>query len=290
MNEMKMFKKFKDERANRLAYEIWSNKENYEIVHTNGKKGKVIVFFSGHGLYYPNTYEEFNKAVVINNKFEWNKIARNPRITTIAEEIVFVRDVYKVWCINGINASVNSQDRLASFLQKIVGDRELITVGSSAGGYMAILFGCLLNAVAIYAFSPQVNLHEYNKDHIIDYYADYVNNSDVYKYMNLKPLIDNYKGDLFYWYPAKCTEDIRQYKAVSMCSNIVFFAMDQTEHGATLWGESIIRSLELSEDRLKLLSKQYANKIISPRVYCSDTSGILKAMGIYLVKRIKGRQ
>ena len=115
------------------------------------------------------------------------KIASNTRASSLAEEIIFVRDIYKIWCINGINVKVDSQDKLAKFLKQIVGNREVITVGSSAGGYMAILFGTLLNASSIYALSPQVNLHEYNKDHTIDHYNDWLETPDILKYMDLKP-------------------------------------------------------------------------------------------------------
>lgn len=290
MNYEKMFHKFNDDRANDLVKKIYSEKDNYEIVKTNGRKGRVLIFFTGHGLYYPNTYDSFYKSVVVDNKFEWKKLASNPRVASLAEEIIFVRDVYKVWCINGINATLNSQNKLAEFLKEIVGKREVVTIGSSAGGYMAILFGCYLKAVTIYAFSPQVNLHEYHKDHIIDCYDEYISNSYILNNMDLKPLIESYSGDLLYWYPAKCEEDIRQQASVSTCSNIAFFALDQTEHGATLWGESIIRTLELKTEKIKQLSMKHYGEIVTPMEYCSETSGFVKALGIFIVKKIKNKR
>ena len=205
----------------------------------------------------------------------------------MAEDIIFVRDIYKVWCINGINSKVNSQDKLAELLKKMVGDREVVTVGSSAGGYMAILFGIILHASSIYALSPQVNLHEYNKDHEIDYYNEWVDDSNVLKYMNLKSYIDKYTGNLFYWYPAKCKEDQRQYNFIKSCENIHFFAMDQSEHGATLWGESIIRTLELKPEKIIDLSEKYAGSLIKPVTYCRESSGFIKATVILFGKAMR---
>lgn len=282
-----VYMKFDDEEANLLAHDVYSTYDNYEIQKTCGNPNRVIIFFTGHGLYYPNTYEQFNNQVVIKNKFEWKKIATNPRIAALAGEMIFVRDIYKMWCIKGINSSVNTQDKLAEMLKKIVNGRQVTTVGSSAGGYMAILFGILLGADLIYAFSPQVNLHEYHKDHKIEEYTNYTNKKEILEYMDLVQLIKDYKGNIFYWYPAKCTEDIRQYKAVESCNNVSFFAMDQSEHGATLWGESIIRSLELSASDLNKLSVEYANKIIKPEKYCNDTSGFIKTLSIFCWKRLK---
>lgn len=89
----------------------------------------------------------------------------------------------------------------------MVGEREVVTVGSTAGGYMAILFGIILRASSIYALLPQVNLHEYNKDHEIDYYNEWVDDANVIKYMSLKSYIDKYTDNLFYWYLAKRKEN-----------------------------------------------------------------------------------
>lgn len=287
MTNQNIYMKFTDEKANILANTIYSTKENYEIQKTNGDPNRIIIFFTGHGLYYPNTYEQFNKEVVVKDKYEWKRIAQNPRISGLAGEMVFVRDIYKIWCIRGVNSSINSQDKLVDVLKKIANGRRVTTVGSSAGGYMAILFGVLLNADSIYAFSPQVNLHEYHKDHKIEDYDIYVNTSKIAKYMDLVPLIRGYKGHIFYWYPARCVEDIRQYDAAVPCENISFFAMDQSEHGATLWGESIIRTLELPTGKLNELCDKYANKIVKPATYCKDTSGYIKSLIILLYKRLK---
>ena len=63
--------------------------------------------------------------------------------------------------------------------------------------------------------------------------------------------------------------------------------MDQSEHGATLWGESIIRTLELNQEKIIALSEKYEGKIIKPGTYCKESSGAIKAMIISLGKTIK---
>lgn len=252
-----------------------------------GGEKRAIIFFTGHGLYFPTTIEKFRESVVDKDKYEWWNICGDNRIKEIANTNIFIRDVYKNWCIGGINSAINTQDKLAAKLKELVDGKEVITVGSSAGGYMALLFGILLNAKRIYTFSPQVNLHEYYKDHPFKYYEEYCQKDEISKYMDLKSLVKTHNGKIFYWYPANCEEDVRQYNSISDCSNIFFFALDQSKHGNTIWGESIIKSLCMDEEALCKLSIKYSEKIISPYQYCRDTSGLAKATLIYMGKKMK---
>lgn len=279
------YSRFENEKDNEEIYEFYCNEKNYDISICGGDK--AFIFFTGHGLYYPTTIEEFRKSVVEADRYEWKNVSENKRIKSQANIFVFVRDVYKNWCIDGINSTINSQDKLYDKLKELVGNREVITVGSSAGGYMAILFGILLKAVRIYSFSPQVNLYEYYIDHPYTYYDQYCQNASISKYMDLKPLINSFNGTIYYWYPARYEEDLRQYNCICDCEKVRFFALDQSKHGSTLWGESIISSLCMAPQKLDDLSEKYSNKVISPFVYCKDTSGVIKAVTIMIGKKAK---
>ena len=281
-----MYDRFNNPSDNEEIFEFYNTNYNYEIREGNGK-GTIIIFFTGHGLYFPTTIEEFRKAVVKNDRYEWKNVSSDNRITQISEKFIYVRDVYKNWSINGINGKINSQEKVAVLLRKLVGKKNVITVGSSAGGYMALLYGMLLNASKIYTFSPQVNLHEYYVDHPYLYYEDYCNNDDILKFMDLKPMIRRFKGDIYYWYPANCLEDVRQFNSIRNCGNIHFFAIKQNKHGNTIWGESIIVSLSMESNVLNSLCLKHKNTVISPFVYCIKTSGIIKALEIAIGRRIK---
>lgn len=107
--------------------------------------------------------------------------------------------------------------------------------------------------------------------------------------MDLTTIILIYKGDLFYWYPDLCSEDIRQYEVAKDRDNINFFAMKQTKHGNTLWGESVIMSLIILAEELRTLPVRYRGRIISPYKYCCCTFGDIKAailLGGKSVKRL----
>lgn len=42
-------------------------KENYKEIIVNAEKNLCYIFFSGNGLYYPNTVEEFKKTIIESN-------------------------------------------------------------------------------------------------------------------------------------------------------------------------------------------------------------------------------
>lgn len=284
-----MYEIFESTAENKEIYDYFCTHDNIEVQESLGDaEDPVAVFFTGHGLYYPTTIEQFRFEVIINNKFEWKNISQNSRISKRFSKVVFVRDIYKNWCINGVGKDIQSQDQLANKLKKIVNGKRCVTIGSSAGGYMAVLFGILLGAEAIFAFSPQISLHKYHIDHPIKYYENYVLDSDISQYMDLTKIIQNYSGYIFYFFPYNCEEDYRQFLEANKCENIFFYAMNQSKHGSTIWGDSIIYVLSHSYAKLEELSKKFSGKIIEPWRFSLKTVGLWRTIAISIGKKIKG--
>ena len=82
----------------------WNNSElvkheyeqdNFKIIHTGAKSKRAIIFFSGNGLYYPNTIEEFTEKIIKKDRYEWQNISSNKKICEYYELIIFCRDLYK---------------------------------------------------------------------------------------------------------------------------------------------------------------------------------------------------
>lgn len=192
---------------------------NYKIEEINGG-GYCWIFFTSHGLYFPTTMDEFKEQVISNDKYEWINISKSDEIKKKASKYIFVRDIYKNWCLEGISAKVNSIEKLAELLRKEAQGKPIITVGSSAGGYMAISLGCALEAAYIYAFSPQISLIEYDKFHTVKYLKKYIAD-ERNKWLSLSDAIGNYRdGDIFYFYPTQCEEDVAQYNLVKSIDNV----------------------------------------------------------------------
>lgn len=274
----------------------YNNLDNYKIEEINGGGRYCWIFFTSHGLYFPTTIAQFEKQVIINDKYEWLNISNNVEIKAKASKYIFVRDIYKNWCLEGINANVNSIEKLAELLKKEAQGKPIITVGSSAGGYMAIALGCILKATYIYAFSPQISLIEYDKFHVVKYLEQY-RIDERKKWLSLEEIIGKYRdGDIFYFYPTRCDEDVAQYNIIRNIFNkkLHVFAVRFAQHGTPIYGESVRKTLSIEPDRLVTLCERYNQKEISRMKYMADTSGLAKAciIGIgsftkKILKRIK---
>jgi hypothetical protein len=71
---------------------------------------------------------------------------------------VFVRDLRQAWYQHGVEGAGASVPEVAARLREIAatsGAERVVTIGASAGGFGAILFGALIEADAVHAFSPQ---------------------------------------------------------------------------------------------------------------------------------------
>jgi hypothetical protein len=193
-----------------------SNKENY-----------CILYFSSNDIYYPNNKVEFNKQILVKNKFEWY----NTRIKKGIKHI-FLRDIKKQWYLTGINADLNNVEKLLSFLKYETFGYKIIALGSSAGGFAAVLFGSLLNAELVYTFNGQFMLSDRlitSSEKIDPIIFRERNNSEVNKYFSLKSHITN-SNRIFYFYSDRSDWDISQYKHISDL-NIQFIPFRTNHHG-----------------------------------------------------------
>lgn len=135
----------------------WEHKANILIENstsTEQRPSYCAIYFSSNDIYFPNTEDVFHKRIVEKNTFEWygTRISR-------ATKHIFVRDVFKQWYIRGINAQCNNIEALADLLKEEARGMKVVTVGSSAGGYAAIVLGSLLQAECVLAFNAQLNLN-----------------------------------------------------------------------------------------------------------------------------------
>lgn len=211
-------------------------------------------------------------------------IGSEQKLQEKAAKQIFVRDIYKNFCIEGINAEFNSHYKVAEKLKMLTQGYKVVTVGSSAGGFMAILFGCLLNAEAIYAFSPQISLEIYNKYHPIRYFDKY---RVEQQYMDLKQLINEYKGTLYFFYANACDEDIAQYEHIADLENVRFFSINGKVHGAPLYGISIREVLCMSYCELDNLFKKYNKRKISPERFLFATNSPMESIPYICGRMVK---
>lgn len=73
---------------------------------------------------------------------------------------IFARDLRQTWYLSGIEGLGSRPDDAAQALGAVVGagSARVVTSGNSAGGFGAILYGTLIGADVVHAFSPQTVL------------------------------------------------------------------------------------------------------------------------------------
>jgi hypothetical protein len=68
---------------------------------------------------------------------------------------VYVTDLYQLWGSIDFDSILKSLQNIVEYYQP----KKTICIGQSAGGYMSILFGNLLNVDKILSFVPQINIY-----------------------------------------------------------------------------------------------------------------------------------
>jgi len=140
-----------------IVTDWWENEPNFLIEYDETIQDKTYcaIYFCSNDIWYPHTEEIFKKRIVDSNFFEWYKC----RIKK-AYKHIFLRDVFKQWYLTGINATINSHEKLFEWLKAETEGYQVITVGSSAGGYASALFGSRLKAEKAICFNAQFSLEE----------------------------------------------------------------------------------------------------------------------------------
>src|SRR5690606_7024966 len=123
--------------------------ENIKVIDDpKGKLDVCVIYFSSNEIYYPNTPSAFRNAIIKRDKYEW----QNSFFPGVKRHIL-VRDLQKQWYVEGVSSKWNSPDLLLQRLRELCSNYMIYTIGCSAGGFGAILFGSLLNAKKVYSFN-----------------------------------------------------------------------------------------------------------------------------------------
>jgi hypothetical protein len=261
--------------------------DNYSIEYTaetaHVEKDLCVLYFSSNEIYYPNTLDSFNYSIIQRDKYEWKR-NKFPR----ANKHIFLRDIHKQWYLSGINTTLDNPQKLLDFLRKETVGYRIITMGSSAGGYGALLFGSLLKCERIYAFNAQLNLKVTMQnsnaltDPILFEKANDVNWTAYYDLSNfISPTIDN-----FYFQSCHSKMDIEQYEAISIEAkkNLKIIRLQTSNHGFPFLRINLPYVLAFTPKELA----QYVNKTFHPILFSIRLIGVIPTI-IFILKALKDR-
>ena len=236
----------------------------------NGDADTCVIYFSSNDIYYPNSEEIFTKRIVNKDFYEWYHTRINR-----ASKHIFIRDIFKQWYLGGINANINSPEKLAAFLkQETQGYTNVITLGSSAGGYAAILYGSLINAQTVFAFNPQFeigSLLEQSSETINPLIFRLRNERD--KYYDIVPFI-NEKTEIYYFYSKHSPWDKEQHKYIKPQHNLYQIPFSSNHHGIPFLKAALPVVLNSNGKELK----KWANKLHNPIAFTIKRIGLCKTI------------
>lgn len=272
------------------------NKDNYTIRDVNPDSDLVVVYFSSNGLYYPNTEEEFTKVVIDGNRYEW----QHYKIYNCRREI-YLRDIRKSWYLRGINSRIDSIGKLCDFIKEQIPEGcRIVTVGNSAGGYAAALFGTLLGADCVYDFSGQMALRLERQNRIVNdrflkkeerciasVIVDIGMDIMYEDILDLNSLWDKVAiPKIFYFYSAKAEQDMAQWMTVDATKQeqINSFAFDTSTHEETMYNFNLTKVLNMDTNTLVCASKRYKGKYISRLGFSVSVCGLWWTIGQLLRK------
>ncbi|GBR74223.1 hypothetical protein NO1_1438 [Candidatus Termititenax aidoneus] len=266
-------------------------KQNIKISYPAQAKSKLcIIFCSSNGVYAPGTKEIYLKQIRELDRYDWQNIAKHSWLQRAAAKMIFIRDVYEQCYVTGINSRLHDLNLLIKYLKKETQGYRVITMGSSSGGYAAVLLGIKLRARRIITMSGLFSLWLIAPRHyLLDKYKTV---KQVSKYYDLRPFLKKTKIPILYFYPAKCSLDIEQAELIKDYSNILPFRMNSAQHGPRVHGAEYPYLLLSSDRDIQKLYRRYQDKLIQPDLFWTDFRSLLRVYGLYpyrLLRKMLGK-
>ena len=161
--------------------------------------------------------------------FEFFNLTRNLDINKI-----YLRDLHQTWYHSGLSGISKNIDETAAFLKRKIDETEaekVVVVGNSMGGYAAILFGTLIKADNVHAFSAQTSIKDVNlirhKEQIQNTHNNFSHN---YFDLSEQIKIHNCLGEFNLYYDSKDKLDKTHAMFLSGFQNIMLHPYDGGGH------------------------------------------------------------
>lgn len=255
-----------------IVKDVYLNNDNYLITYNEDcmDKSSCAIYFSSNDIYYPNSEDVFKKKIVEKNFFEWYET----RIKNNYKHIL-LRDVHKQWYLSGINGEISSPEKLLNFLVKETKNYIITTVGSSAGGYAAVLYGSMLKAKKAIVFNAQFEINSLldKSSAKVDPFIFKYRNLPVSKYYDIKPFIHK-ELNLFYFLSTVSEWDAEQHEHVKEVTSINVIPFKTKHHGVPFLKIALYRVINLENEKLRKFTKLNNNPII----FTIRMVGILKTI------------
>lgn len=268
----------------------YESNNNYKVIDISDSKN-CIIYCSSNGLW-DYSEESFRNEIIKHDKYEWENLAKHKKLSSYFGRAIFIRDIQMRFYVDGINNKLDCIDKVILLLKSLTKDYLITVVGSSAGGYFAILLGYALNADRVISLGGQFNLKEWgggnNKLSFSDFTALYRHKDDwqYSKWFDLTKYIDKSKCIVFHFYAGKCIADIKQAEIATGFKNVYKFPMNKDKHGTVVWGFCLPYIITADTMKLERFAKAKSKKLINPFSLALKFVGIIYTIK-YLCKKMK---
>jgi len=258
-----------------LVKHAYNTNNNFIIEYDESVQNDLcVLYFSSNNIYGQNTEASFKNNIISNNKFEWY----GTRILN-ARKHIFLRDLIKQWYLTGISSIYNSPQLLYQFLKTETEGYTVTTLGSSSGGFAAVLYGSLLNADKVLTFNGQFevfSLLETSNPSINPILFRNKNKSELTRYYDVRKFITS-PDRIFYFYSTKSAWDKEQFESIKM-KKINYTGFITSHHGIPFLKCNLPKILSLEKkDLLKMNKKSY-----HPLLFSIKMVGVFKTIkGLY---------
>lgn len=258
-----------------IVNKAYQEQNNFLIEFSDkGDKEWCAIYFCSNDIYYPNTEDIFRKRILEKNFFEWYHSRINK-----AYKHIFIRDIFKQWYLSGINKNLNSPAKIIDFLKKETENYKVITIGSSAGGYAAILYGSFINTQYTLAFNPQFEIQS-----LIKKSSEAINpllfriKDERKQYFDITRFVGK-QTKIFYFYSNASKWDVEQSKRIdNSIPNFYKISFQTKHHGIPFIKAALPKVINLDLEVLKKL----ALRKHSPIIFTIKMIGIKETLlGIY---------
>ncbi|MGY3213779.1 hypothetical protein [Mucilaginibacter sp. HD30] len=256
-----------------IVKQVYDNNNNYLIEYADANSANNIcaIYFSSHEIYYPNSEDAFKKRIVEKNAYEWY----GTRIEN-AYKHIFIRDIQKQWYLEGINEKLNTVAKLFELLQEETKGFKVTTIGSSAGGYAAVLFGIMLKAERVLSFNGQMmlsDLLETSDESINPIVFRNFENPLINQYFSLKGVLKDNRSNIFYFCSKKSSWDYNQYLHIKgEPVKTIFF--NTAHHGIPFLKNALTKVINSKTEILN----SYAGKIHSSIGFSINVMGLTTSL------------
>lgn len=257
---------------------VYNEADNYKVKFHSGsdvEQDLCVLYFSSNELYYPNTAKAFKDSILVKDKFEWQR-----NFIRYAHKHVFIRDIQKQWYMEGISQKYNSPNGLLELLQELTKGFKVYAIGSSAGGFAALLYGSLLQAERVYAFNGQLNLKLMfdRSSALVDPILFKYKDTERSKFFVVEDFLDT-ERDCFYFQSTKSVFDIEQYSSLKNKELLTRIPFKTSNHGFPFLRHNLAYVLGLSKENLLELSR----KEYHPIVFAASVDGWVKTLQVVVL-------